>query len=72
MQTALVEHQGYSHTTPLLSPGDAGDERGPAIAWLYLWVYGERDAERFFYGDGCELCAGGVWTDFDRKNWPED
>ncbi|MDH5670797.1 MAG: dienelactone hydrolase family protein [Myxococcales bacterium] len=70
VQTALAEHEGYSHTTPLVIPGDAGDERAPAIAWLYLWLYGEQDARRFFYGDGCELC-GGVWTDFDRKNWPE-
>lgn len=68
VQTALAEHEGYSHTTPLLTPGDAGDERAPAIAWLYLWVYGEHDAEKFFYGADCILCMA-PWTDFDTKNW---
>jgi hypothetical protein len=47
----------------------APEEHAPVIAWLRLWVYGDHDAERFFYGDDCTLCAS-PWTMPQRKNWP--
>jgi hypothetical protein len=47
----------------------AKDERAPAIAWLRLWVYGDQDAKKFFFGDDCSLC-GKPWTMPQRKNWP--
>ncbi len=52
------------HLYPL---GDAGEERAPAIAWLRLWVYGDRGAKKYFYGDDCLLCES-PWTDIQRKN----
>lgn len=54
------------HLTPI---NDAGPERAPAIAWLRLWVYGDQDAKKYFYGDDCILCKD-PWTNPQRKNWP--
>jgi len=54
----------FGHLIPM---GDAGDERAPGIAWLRMWVYGDADAEAWFYGSDCKLC-GSPWTDIQRKN----
>jgi hypothetical protein len=56
---------GADHLRPL---GDAGDERAPTIAWLRMWVYGDEDARKFFYGDDCVLCRS-PWTNPQSKNW---
>jgi hypothetical protein len=34
-----------------------------------LWVYGDENAKKFFYGDDCILCKA-PWTNPQRKNWP--
>ncbi len=52
------------HLYPL---GDAGEERAPAMAWLRLWVYGDKGGEHYFYGPDCTLCRS-PWTDIQRKN----
>lgn len=46
----------------------AVQERAPTVAWLRLWLYGEEDARRFFYGDDCTLCRA-PWTMPQRKHW---
>ena len=44
-------------------------EQAPTVAWFRLWVYGDEDARKFFYGDDCVLCKS-PWTMPQRKNWP--
>jgi hypothetical protein len=44
-------------------------EHAPTIAWLRLWVYGDQDAKKYFYGDDCVLCKD-PWIMPQRKNWP--
>jgi hypothetical protein len=65
VQTFYGTLTGADHLRPL---GDAGDERAPAVAWLRLWAYGDKDARKFFYGDDCTLCKT-PWTGPQRKNW---
>jgi hypothetical protein len=43
-------------------------ERAPTIAWLRLWVCGDENAKKFFYGDDCTLCQS-PWTTPQRKEW---
>lgn len=56
----------YGHLIPINS---AGPERGPVVAWLRLWAYGDPGAKQFFYGNDCVLCTS-PWTNPQRKNWP--
>lgn len=42
--------------------------RAPIMAWLRMWVYGDKEARKFFYGDDCVLCKS-PWTDPRRKRW---
>ncbi len=65
VQTFYATLTGADHLYPLW---DAGDERAPAIAWLRLWVYGDQDARKYFYGDDCILCQS-PWVNPQRKNW---
>lgn len=65
VQTFYGTLSGADHLKPL---GDAGEERAPAVAWLRLWVYGDQEARKFFYGDDCLLCKV-PWTSPQRKNW---
>jgi hypothetical protein len=65
VQTFYGTLTGADHLKPL---GDAGEERAPAVAWLRLWVYGDNEARKFFYGDDCLLCKA-PWTNPQRKNW---
>ena len=60
---------GESSADHLYVLGDAGKERGPAIAWLRLWACGDEGARAFFYGDDCLLCKT-PWVMPRRKNWP--
>jgi len=48
--------------------GDAGKERGPAIAWLRYWACDDQKAREFYFGDDCVLCKA-PWTMPQRKNW---
>jgi hypothetical protein len=66
VQTFYGTLTGADHLKPL---GDAGEERAPAVAWLRLWVYGDQEARKFFYGADCILCKA-PWTNPQRKNWP--
>jgi hypothetical protein len=65
VQTFYGTLTGADHLKPL---GDAGEERAPAVAWLRLWVYGDQEARKFFYGDDCLLCKP-PWANPQRKNW---
>jgi hypothetical protein len=70
---ATLDDRGYSHTTFMAN--GSGEERGPAIAWLRLWTYGDLNAKKYFYdldGAPCLLCQS-PWTDIQRKNheWSE-
>jgi hypothetical protein len=47
--------------------GSAKAERGPMIAWLRLWAYGDKGARKYFYGDDCMLCKS-PWS-AQRKHW---
>lgn len=42
--------------------------RAPMMAWLRMWVYGEKEARKFFYGKDCVLCRS-PWIKPRRKNW---
>jgi hypothetical protein len=65
VQTFYATLTGGSHLTPI---GNAGDERAPAVAWLRLWVYGDQEARKYFYGDSC-ICCVSPFTNPQRKNW---
>jgi len=43
-------------------------ERAPTVAWLRMWMCGDENAKKFFYGDDCTLCQK-PWTKPQRKNW---
>jgi hypothetical protein len=45
-----------------------GEQRPAIIAWMRYWVYGDTDAEPYFFGDDCVLCTA-PWEDPQRKNW---
>ena len=47
---------------------DGGAERAPAIAWLRLWAFRDREARKYFDGDKCILCQE-PWTNPRRKLW---
>jgi hypothetical protein len=66
----IVDPNAFSCIVSILlgACGSAEAERAPVIAWLRLWVYGDQDARRFFYGDDCLMCQD-PWTDPQRKNW---
>jgi hypothetical protein len=52
------------HLYPL---GNAGEERAPAIAWLRMWGFNDRNARKYFYGTDCLLCKA-PWAAVDKKN----
>jgi hypothetical protein len=54
----LTNLAGAAHTEPVLT---GGRERGPSIAWLRMWIYGDDGARDFFYGASCTLCVT-PWT----------
>jgi hypothetical protein len=66
VQTFLATLEGATHFEILDANG--GREGAPIIAWLRLWVHGDENARRFFYGDSCVLCTA-PWTNPQRKNW---
>jgi len=46
----------------------AGDERAPALAWARLWMYGDSEAKKYFFGADCILCLP-PWINIQRKNY---
>jgi Dienelactone hydrolase family len=52
------------HLTPL---GDGGQDADPMIAWLRLWLYGDQDQRKWFFGADCTLCTS-PWS-IQSKNY---
>ena len=55
---------GATHLEPMYT---GGNELGPSVAWLRLWVYNDTGAKDFFDGNNCKLCVD-PWT-YQTKNW---
>jgi hypothetical protein len=66
VQTFYATLTAATHLRPL---NDAGEERGPTMAWLRLWLYGDQAARPYFDGADCTLCKD-PWTNPQRKRWP--
>jgi hypothetical protein len=56
---------GATHFEPVLS---GGQELGPSIAWLRLWVFNDQAAKPYFYGPDCTLCKM-PWTSETNAAW---
>lgn len=56
--TAAGDPGNLGHLLPV-SPTDP--EYAPAMAWLRLWVYGDRGGMGYFWGSGATLCQA-PWT----------
>ena len=54
----------FGHLIPI---GDGGQERGPMVAWLRYWIYGDQGARNYFFGNNCVVCTN-PWIDVQRKN----
>jgi hypothetical protein len=61
----LATLSGATHFEPVLS---GGQELGPSIAWLRLWVFNDQAAKSYFYGDDCTLCNA-PWMKITNAAW---
>ncbi|HET6335301.1 MAG TPA: hypothetical protein VFG30_18880 [Polyangiales bacterium] len=61
----LATLDGATHFEPVLS---GGQELGPSIAWLRLWVFDDQAAKSYFYGPDCKLCKA-PWSSVTNQAW---
>ncbi len=71
VQTFFALLEGADHGYIQGSPGgiQGGTETPSIIAWIRYWIYNDKDAENYFFGDDCVMCSS-PWSDTQRKNWP--
>jgi hypothetical protein len=61
----LATLTGATHFEPVLS---GGQELGPSIAWLRLWIFNDDSAKPYFYGTDCTLCKD-PWSKITNAAW---
>jgi hypothetical protein len=61
----LATLDGATHFEPVLT---GGQELGPSIAWLRLWVFNDEAAKAYFYGADCKLCKA-PWSKVTNAAW---
>lgn len=70
VQTFFGTVQGANHgyIQGSINGVQGGVETPAIIAWIRYWVYNDRGAKRYFYGNDCVMCVA-PWTNPQRKNW---
>ncbi len=66
VQTFLATVTGADHG--YIQNDNGGVQRPAIIAWLRYWIYNDMNAQYYFYGDDCVMCAA-PWENPQRKNW---
>lgn len=66
---SLVQDANHGYPSREVDGVQSGVEAPAMIAWLRYWLYDDRNARHYFFGEDCVLCRS-PWTDTRRKHWP--